>query len=246
MEFVFLALEIVEEAFYAAEIVRGIAFEDQAALVGSEMAPGDVGGNALGAREFLGFLKQDAVAGLGPRLDGAVVERLAGIGDDEVEVEVDGVAEALAARACAVGIVEGEEARLGLLVDGAVVLALEAVVEDQALRRIARGIGKKFEDGFAVAFAVADLDGIDEARARLGIDGEPIDDDPDGLREIDIEKRFGRGEFVQSAVLIEAVEATLLDVAQRVCAGRLDSERPAFSSTRRRPDAGAAAAGILS
>ena len=57
MEFVFFALQIGEEAFYAAEFVGRIAFEDQAALVGSEMAPGDVGGNALGAGEFLGFLE---------------------------------------------------------------------------------------------------------------------------------------------------------------------------------------------
>ena len=119
------------------------------------------------AREFLGVLKQDAVARLGPRLDGAVVERLAGIGDDEIEIEIDGVAEALAARAGAVGIVEGEQARLGLLVDDAVVFALEAIVEDQALGGISRGVGHEFENGFAVPFAVADLDGIDQARARF-------------------------------------------------------------------------------
>ena len=214
MEFVFFALEIVEEAFYAPEIAGGIAFQEQATLVGSEMAPGDVSGYALSARKFLRFLEQDAVAGLGPRLDGAVVERLTGIGDDEIEIEVDRVPEALAARACAVGVVEGEQARLGLLIDDAVVLALEAIVEDQTLGGIACGVGNKFEDGFAVTFAVADFDGINQARTRLGIDGKPIDNDPHGLRKIDLEKCFRRGKFVQSAVLIEAVESALLDIAE--------------------------------
>ena len=221
VELVFLAFEIIEEPFDAAEIAGGIAFEEQAALVGSEMAPGDVGGNTLSAREFLGFLEQDAVAGLGPRLDGAVVERLAGIGDDEIEIEVDRVPEALAAWACAVRVVEREKPRLGLLIDDAVVLALEAVVEDQTLGGIACGVGNKFEDGFAVTFAVADFDGINQARARLGIDGKPIDNDPHGLRIIDLEKCFGRGKFVQSAVLIEPVESALLDIAEGLAQGVL-------------------------
>ncbi len=206
----------MKKPFTPPKSLCGIAFEEQAALVGGEMTPGDVGGNALGARKFLGVLKQDAVTRLGPRLDGAVVQRLAGIGDDEVEVEVDGVAESLAARARAVGIVEGEQARLGLLVNDAVVFAFEAIVEDQALGGISRGVGHEFENSFAIPFAIADLDGIDQAGSRFRIDREAIDDHPDGLREIDVEKRFGRRKFVQASVLIQAVEAALLDVAQGV------------------------------
>ena len=95
--------------------------------------------------------------------------------------------------------------------------------------RIARGVGNEFEDGFAVAFAIADFDGVDEAGARFGIDGQAIDDDPDWLREVDVEKRFGRREFVKAAVLIEAVEAALLDVDQRVAQGILIRRAPAFS-----------------
>src|SRR5450755_3041900 len=104
------------------------------------MTPSDVGWYTLRAGELLGVLKQHAIARLGPRLDGAVVERLTGIGDHQIQIEVDRVAEALATRAGAVGIVEREQPRLGFLVDDAVVFAFEAVVEDQALRGIARGV----------------------------------------------------------------------------------------------------------
>ena len=66
-----------------------------------------------------------AVLGRGPGGDGACVEGLGAVGDDEVGVEVDGVAEALAAGAGAVGIVEGEEAGLGLAVGAVAGGALE-------------------------------------------------------------------------------------------------------------------------
>ena len=62
---------------------------------------------------------------------------LRAVGDDEVGVEVDGVAEALAARAGAVGIVEGEEARLGLAVGAMAGGALEGGGEAEALRWLA-------------------------------------------------------------------------------------------------------------
>ena len=51
------------------------------------------------------------------------------VGDDEVEVEVDGVAEALATGTCAEGIVEAEEARLRLAARTMTALALEAALK---------------------------------------------------------------------------------------------------------------------
>ena len=71
--------------------------------------------------------------------DGAVGEGLRLVGDDEVGVEVDGVAEALAAWAGAVGIVEGEEARLGLAVGAMAGGALEGGGEAQ--RAVLVGFG---------------------------------------------------------------------------------------------------------
>ena len=110
MELVFFALEIVEEAFDAVEFACGIAFEQQRPLVGGEMTPRNIGGYSLRAGEFLRFLHQTAITRLGPRLDRAVVERFAGVRNDEIEIEIDRVAESLATRARAPGIVETKTA----------------------------------------------------------------------------------------------------------------------------------------
>ena len=69
----------------------------------------------------------------GPRLNGTLVERLALVRHDEVEIEINGVAEALASRAGAVRIVEGKQARLRLLIHRAAAFAFEALVEHQPL-----------------------------------------------------------------------------------------------------------------
>ena len=102
------------------------AVVDESLLGLGEVVPGDVGGDAfgLGGAFHLGVPGR-AVLGLGPRVDGAGVEGFGAVGDDEVGVEVDGVAEALAARAGAVGIVEAEEARLGLAIGAVAGGALE-------------------------------------------------------------------------------------------------------------------------
>src|SRR2546430_1149426 len=49
VEFIFFTFEPREEAFDAVEIICGIAFEDEAALFGGELAPGDVRGDAARA-----------------------------------------------------------------------------------------------------------------------------------------------------------------------------------------------------
>ena len=116
---------------------------------------------------------ESAVARLAPRLDGAFFERFAGIGNDEIEVEVNRIAESLATRASTERIVERKEARLGLLVDGAIVLAFEALVEGEAFEGAIR-VREKLENGFALALAVTDFDGVRETRAGFGADGKTI------------------------------------------------------------------------
>ena len=70
-----------------------------------------------------------------PRLDGAVGERLARIGDDEVEVDVDDAPEAAAGLAGAERAVEGEQVRRRLAVGDVAARALEALAV-----RLARGV----------------------------------------------------------------------------------------------------------
>ncbi len=191
MQLVFFALQPSEETFHAVVIVFGIAFQNQPALLGGEMPPRHVGRNTLSSREFLQILKERAVAGLGPWLDRAIVDGLAGIWYNEIQIEIDGIAEALAARARAVRIIEGKQARLRLLIQRAIVLALKAFIEDQPLRRAAARFPDEFKNGLATRFAIANLDGVDEARARFGIDCQAIHHDVNGLREIHVQQRLG-------------------------------------------------------
>ena len=92
--------------------------------------------------EALEFGEQRAVFRLGPGLDRAFVQRLRLVGNHQVEIEINGVAEALAARAGAVGIVEGEQPRLGLLVAQIAVLAFKALGKAELLRRLDRRAGR--------------------------------------------------------------------------------------------------------
>ena len=55
---------------------------------------------------------------------------------------------------------------------------------------------------------VGDLNGVDQARALIGGDGDAVDQHEDRLAEIEIEQRLRRGEFEYLAILVEAIEAT--------------------------------------
>ncbi len=123
MELIFFAFEGGEEAADAGEC--GVAVFDEGLLRGCEVVPGDVGGDAGGFGGAFHLAVVGAVFSGGPGGDGAFVESLRLVGDDEVGVEVDGVAEALAAWAGAVGIVEGEEAWLGFAIGAMAGGALE-------------------------------------------------------------------------------------------------------------------------
>ena len=69
-----------------------------ALLGGGEVEPGDVGGDAGGPGGALHLaVDLGGTCVRGPGGDGALVEGLRFVRDDEVRVEVDGVAEALAA-----------------------------------------------------------------------------------------------------------------------------------------------------
>jgi hypothetical protein len=221
VQFVFFAFEPVEETFDAFVAFFFVAVEDGVALGDAQVAVGDVHRNGLGAGEFAHFDGELAIARFGPRLDGAIRERFAFVGDDAVEIEIDGVAETLAAGAGTVRIVERKKARLGFLVDGAAFLTFEALVEDHALGFLVRGIRDEFKDGFAAAFAVANLDGIHETRTNFRRESEAVDQNVNRLSEIHVEQIFGRGEFEYATGLVQAIEATLAQADQRFADGIL-------------------------
>jgi hypothetical protein len=132
VELIFFAFERGEEAADARE--GGVAVFDEGSLNGCEVVPGNVGGDAGGFGGSLHLAVMGAVFCGGPGGDGAFVEGLRFVGDDEVGVEVDGVAEALAAGAGTVGVVEGEEAGFGFAIGAMAGGALECCGEAEVLR----------------------------------------------------------------------------------------------------------------
>ena len=171
MELVFLALEMVEESAHAEEFA--FAVENEIAVLFGEIDPRHVERNSGSFGVTLQVGKQRAVLGLGPGLDGAFAQGFQLVGNDEVEIEVDGVAESLALRASAVGIVEGEEARLGLFVTDAAEFALEALGEAK-LSCVHALVAGNFEDDFS-GFTVGGLNRVDDTRTGVGGDREAVD-----------------------------------------------------------------------
>ena len=165
MQLVFFPFQPGEKSFDALVVVLGIAFENQAPLFSSELAPRHVRGNCAAARPFFCVLEEHAVTRFRPWFDRAVIKRLARIGNDQIQIEIDGISEALTTRTRAVRIVERKESRLGFLVESAVVLAFESLVERKTLGRIPRSVRDEFEDGFALPFAVTNFDGVHQPRA---------------------------------------------------------------------------------
>src|ERR1043166_4293794 len=129
VQLVLLRLQPLEEAAHAAPTL--LALDDGALLLPRQLLKGNVERNPLLLAETAQLRARPVVLRLRPRLNRALGERELRVRDDEVEVEADGVAEALAGRARAEGVVEAEEARLGLRVNSSVVLALEALGEFQ-------------------------------------------------------------------------------------------------------------------
>ena len=127
VELVFFAIHIRKEAVDAEEAGAArvlVAVEEDFVLEGCEVLPGDVEGDGEFGGVALEIGIPGAVLGTVPGVDSAAGEGEGFVGDDEVEVEVNGVAEALATGACAEGIVEAEETGLGLLAGTVAVAAL--------------------------------------------------------------------------------------------------------------------------
>src|SRR5947208_9836973 len=174
MQLIFLALQPLEKPLHPLIIVFRIAFEHQAPVLRGELPPRNARRNAPLARPRLQTLEKSAIARLGPGLDRAFFDGFAGIGYDQIQVKINGVAKALAARTRAVRTVERRKPRLRFLIQRAVIFAFESFVETQTLARFSRAISDKFENSFALPFAIADLDGVHQTRARFGIHGQAI------------------------------------------------------------------------
>src|ERR1039458_539578 len=124
------------------------------------------------SRDFLEVTQPGTVFRFRPRLHRAFLERQGLVWNDTVHIEIDGIAETLATRASAHGRVEAEQDRLGWAEFRAAGLALELLVEAQALGRRGRP-ERRLEDRLA-RFAIAELDGIDQPLAQSGADRDAV------------------------------------------------------------------------
>ena len=170
MQLVLLAFEMVEETADAAE--AGVPIDDHVLLLGIEFRPGDVQRNGGLLGKALEFSKERLVLRLGPRLNRAFVQRLRRVGNHQIEVEIDRIAEALATRARAIRIVEREEPWLRFFVAYTAMLAFETVGKTDLLRWLIF-TRSRFKDHFT-GFPVTAFDGIDDPGARIRRDCEAI------------------------------------------------------------------------
>ena len=176
VQLVLLALEVLEEAPDAAEVV--VALDHPVPLLGGQPVVGRVERHARRARQPFHLIVHVPVARLGPRLDRAFSQRFAFIGDHQVKIKVNRVAESLAARAGPVRIVEREQVRLGLGIRNLAALALETLVEHEpfgthgALTDPAIG-DYKFQNSLS-GLAIAEFDGVDQPLPDLGADRQAV------------------------------------------------------------------------
>src|SRR6516162_224530 len=118
---------MVEKSPHARELA--FAVNDKFLMFPTEVQPGHIEWNLGLFGKALQFGEKRAVLGLGPGLDGTFVQGLRFVWDHQIEIEINGIAKALATGTGSVGIVEGKQAWFGLFVADVIVLALEALAE---------------------------------------------------------------------------------------------------------------------
>ena len=135
VQLVFLPLQILEESAHAQEL--SFPIQNKFLLRWLELCPGTSSGiPACLAKRFIS-VNTRPVFRLVPRIDRSFAQRFRLVRNHQVEIEVNRVAESLASRTRAIGIVERKQPRLRLLVAQIAVLAFEALGEPQ-LPRLAR------------------------------------------------------------------------------------------------------------
>src|ERR1700722_5811638 len=172
VQLVFLLFELGEESVDAGE--RSLAVEHQGLLGASQFSPRSVERNAVLQGEFLEFRLKSAIFGPRPGIDRAIVEGLLFVRNNQVDIEIDGVAKAPASFARAVWIVKREEPGFGIAIGTAAKLALKGLGKTQALRFPALFTGHGFEYDFS-RLTKADLGGADDPCSIVCRHDEAID-----------------------------------------------------------------------
>src|SRR5688572_16361887 len=200
VQLVLLGLEVIEE------IADCVDREFQVLRI--QFADGLIQRNARRFRGFFEIVEVDPIPGLRLWLDRALVERERAVGQQQVEIEIDRVAEPLTAGTCAKRIIEGEQPRLRILIADTARLALKGFAETVPLST------RNLQQYLSTALAKANFDGIDEALTDIGRHLETIHKHERGLLEIDVEQRFRLRIFENLSVLEDSSKTTSLDVRE--------------------------------
>ncbi len=212
VQFVFFALQVSEESMHAQK--GSVPVQHECLLRAAHLSPRRVERNPmLPLRLSRSSALVGPILGASPGIDRAFIQRLLLVGNDQVEIEVDGVAEALASLAGAVRVVEREQPGLRFAVDAVAEFAFECLGETQpsGFRFFIAGNG--FEYDFA-RLAEADLGRVHDPCPVLRRDNQAIDQGVERLPKVNIEQRLGGGEFDNLAILVEPIEATCAQFAE--------------------------------
>ena len=154
VELVFLCFQICKE------VADGI--QNEVHLIRIQFPDRGIQRDSLSPSGLLEIVEIRAISRLRPRFDGALVERETPVGNHQVQVEIDRIAESLAARTCAKRIVEREKPWLGIFIADIAGLALKRFAEAVSLAP------RNLEQDFSTVFAKTDFDRIDQPLAHVG------------------------------------------------------------------------------
>src|SRR6185503_15963543 len=161
VQLVLLCIEPVEETRYPVEAVSSLY--DCLLLLASQLAKRNVGRDAGLFAKAKQLLLRPIILWLHPRLDRAFGECQLAIGNHQIEVQSNRIAEALTGRARAEWIVKTEQLRLGRGISNRAALALEALRKYQSNGRVICG----FDYRLAVTLLITDLERINQPRSRI-------------------------------------------------------------------------------
>ncbi|MDH6227518.1 hypothetical protein M2169_004488 [Streptomyces sp. MJP52] len=193
-----------------------VAVQQRLPGAGGQAGEGDVGAEAQRVGERVDEAAE-VLLGVpgGPRVDGALLERLLRVRDDQLGVDLHARADAGAVGAGAEGRVEGEGARLQLLEGEVVVRAVQVLREHAlALGVVGREVDEVQHD-HAAGEAERGLHGVREAALGGALHREAVHDHLDGVLLLLLQ--LGRvGELDRRAVHPGAAVALGLQVGEEV------------------------------
>ena len=132
VQLVLLPLQIFEKATNSLKIL--VALDQPSPRLRSQPIVRNIQRNTLGPCRPLHLVVKHSVPRLGPGLHCPLSKTFVLVRNNQVQVEINGVAKSLAAGAGAVRIIEGKETWLGRLEYDLAPLALKPFAEDQAFR----------------------------------------------------------------------------------------------------------------